>query len=129
MTAEEFKAEAVGQRRITGQFAALDPCEIKGAQLHLLKYLFFVISCQGWRSPFLQGTGDTMYSVLEEEKFEYDCTWPTRYEPGTRYLAEKVAPWRKAKVQIFINSQTGLLDMSMLSKVSTLIRWTTVLSK
>merc|ERR1711970_1005414 len=61
MTPEEFKAEAVGQRRITGQFAALDPCEIKG-----------------WRSPFLQGTGDTMYSVLEEENFDYDCTWPTR---------------------------------------------------
>ena len=30
MTEEQFKAEAVGQRRITGQFAALDPCEIKG---------------------------------------------------------------------------------------------------
>merc|ERR1711971_1013911 len=61
MSAEEFKAEAVGQRRITGQFAALDPCEIKG-----------------WRSPFLQGTGDTMYGVLQEENFHYDCTWPTR---------------------------------------------------
>jgi len=61
MTPEEFKAEAVGQRRITGQFAALDPCEIKG-----------------WRSPFLQGTGDTMYGVLKEENFHYDCTWPTR---------------------------------------------------
>ena len=35
MTPEEFKAEAVGQRRITGQFAALDPCEIKGALLHV----------------------------------------------------------------------------------------------
>ena len=21
-----------------------------------------------------------MYSVLEEENFKYDCTWPTRYE-------------------------------------------------
>ena len=41
MTAEEFKAEAVGQRRITGQFAALDPCEIKGAfKLHLWIDLF-----------------------------------------------------------------------------------------
>ena len=30
MTEKEFKDEAVGQRRITGQFAALDPCEIKG---------------------------------------------------------------------------------------------------
>jgi len=61
MTEEEFKAEAVGQRRITGQFAALDPCEIKG-----------------WRSPFLQGSADTMYGVLEQENFDYDCTWPTR---------------------------------------------------
>merc|ERR1712212_1225803 len=60
MTPEEFKAEAVGQRRITGQFAALDPCEIKG-----------------WRSPFLQGTGDTMYGVLKDENFHYDCTWTT----------------------------------------------------
>ena len=31
MSEEEFAAEAIGQRRITGQFAALDPCEIKGA--------------------------------------------------------------------------------------------------
>merc|ERR1719490_702039 len=61
MTEEQFKAEAVGQRRITGQFAALDPCEIKG-----------------WRSPFLQGSGDTMYDVLAQENFDYDCTWPTR---------------------------------------------------
>ena len=31
MSEEEIAAEAIGQRRITGQFAALDPCEIKGA--------------------------------------------------------------------------------------------------
>ena len=31
MSEEDFAAEAIGQRRITGQFAALDPCEIKGA--------------------------------------------------------------------------------------------------
>ena len=76
MTPEEFKAEAVGQRRITGQFAALDPCEIKGALLHVL--CFVHLTSQGWRSPFLQGTGDTMYGVLKEENFHYDCTWPTR---------------------------------------------------
>merc|ERR1712193_126031 len=61
MSEEEFAAEAIGQRRITGQFAALDPCEIKG-----------------WRSPFLQGSGDNMYTVLENNNFNYDCTWPTR---------------------------------------------------
>jgi len=61
MSEEEFAAEAIGQRRITGQFAALDPCEIKG-----------------WRSPFLQGSGDNMYTVLEHNNFNYDCTWPTR---------------------------------------------------
>ena len=30
------------------------------------------------RSPFLQGGGDTMYSMLEHNNFRYDCTWPTR---------------------------------------------------
>ena len=76
MTPEEFKAEAVGQRRITGQFAALDPCEIKGASLHVLCLVH--LTSEGWRSPFLQGTGDTMYGVLKEENFHYDSTWPTR---------------------------------------------------
>jgi len=53
--------EIVGMRRIASQFSAIDPCEIKGM-----------------RSPFLQGGGDAMYSMLENNKFEYDCTWPTR---------------------------------------------------
>merc|ERR1712226_65250 len=61
MDMEAWKKEIVGQRRITGQFAALDPCELKG-----------------WRSPFLQGGGDTMYGLLAQENFKYDCTWPTR---------------------------------------------------
>ena len=30
MDEEAWKKEVVGQRRITGQFAALEPCEIKG---------------------------------------------------------------------------------------------------
>ena len=97
MTAEEFKAEAVGQRRITGQFAALDPCEIKGAfKLHLWIDLFI---SQGWRSPFLQGTGDTMYTVLEEENFDYDCSWPTRFEH-----------WVIIRIFNFLNRRFGYMD-------------------
>ena len=40
MSEEEFAAEAIGQRRITGQFAALDPCEIKGALSNCSQYQF-----------------------------------------------------------------------------------------
>jgi len=61
MTEEEWKQEIVGQRRITSQFSAINPCEIKGM-----------------RSPFLQGGGDNMYTMLENNNFKYDCTWPTR---------------------------------------------------
>jgi len=61
MSKEEWVDEMVGMRRMAGQFAAIDPCEIKGT-----------------RAPFLQGGGDVMYSMLEENSFRYDCTWPTR---------------------------------------------------
>jgi hypothetical protein len=30
MTADQYKKEIVGQRRLIGQFAAIEPCEVKG---------------------------------------------------------------------------------------------------
>ena len=50
MTEEQFKAEAVGQRRITGQFAALDPCEIKGT-LILVSY---ILKAKKFAEPLFQ---------------------------------------------------------------------------
>jgi len=61
MTEQDWINEIVGMRRIAGQFAAIDPCEL-----------------DGMRSPFLQGGGDSMYTMLQNHKFKYDCTWPTR---------------------------------------------------
>jgi len=61
MTEAQWVEEMVGMRKITGQFAAIDPCELKGT-----------------RAPFLQGGGDTMFTMLENNNFKYDCTWPTR---------------------------------------------------
>merc|ERR1719334_1479133 len=61
MSEEEWKKEIVGQRKITGQFSAIDPCEIKGM-----------------RAPFLQGGGDNQFFMLENNNFQYDCSWPTR---------------------------------------------------
>merc|ERR1719430_89751 len=58
---EGWKAEMVGVRKMIGQFAALDPCEVRGT-----------------RAPFLQGGGDNMFQMLAENNFLYDCSWPTR---------------------------------------------------
>lgn len=56
-----WKDEMVGVRKMIGQFAAINPCEVTGT-----------------RAPYLQGGGDVMYAMLEENKFTYDCTMPTR---------------------------------------------------
>ena len=61
MTKDEWQAEMVGIRKIIGQFANLNPCEVKGM-----------------RAPFLQGGGDNMFEMLRENNFLYDCSWPTR---------------------------------------------------
>merc|ERR1719219_1150032 len=61
MSPEEWKTEMVGVRKMIGQFANLDPCEVKGN-----------------RAPFLQGGGDNMFSMLQNNSFLYDCSWPTR---------------------------------------------------
>jgi len=61
MDVEGWKAEMVGVRKMIGQFAALDPCEVRGT-----------------RAPFLQGGGDNMFQMLAENHFLYDCSWPTR---------------------------------------------------
>jgi len=61
MSYEGWVDEMVGVRKMIGQFAAIDTCQVKGA-----------------RAPYLQGGGDTMYQMLQEKGFTYDCTWPTR---------------------------------------------------
>ena len=61
MSPEEWKEEMVGIRKMIGQFANVDPCEVKGT-----------------RAPFLQGGGDNMFQMLAENNFKYDCSWPTR---------------------------------------------------
>jgi len=61
MTEAEWAKEMVGQRRITSQFANVPACDISGM-----------------RSPFLQLGGDTQFSMLSNNNFEYDCSWPTR---------------------------------------------------
>jgi len=61
MDETEWAAEMVGMRKSIAQFANIPACEVSGM-----------------RSPFLQGGGDTMYSMLEHNNFRYDCTWPTR---------------------------------------------------
>jgi len=61
MTEAEWAKEMVGQRRITSQFANVPACDISGM-----------------RSPFLQLGGDTQFSMLNNNNFEYDCSWPTR---------------------------------------------------
>jgi len=61
MSAEEWRDEMVGVRKMIGQFANIPPCEVKGM-----------------RAPFLQGGGDNMFQMLAENNFLYDCSWPTR---------------------------------------------------
>jgi len=61
MSPEEWAMEMVGVRKMIGQFANLDPCEVKGN-----------------RAPFLQGGGDNMFNMLQNNSFLYDCSWPTR---------------------------------------------------
>ena len=36
----------------------------------------------GWRSPFLQPTGDRLYSLLQEENFQYDATMTVSTQNG-----------------------------------------------
>jgi len=61
LSVDEWKTEMVGMRKMIAQFAALDPCEVKGT-----------------RAPFLQAGGDNMFQMLAENHFLYDCSWPTR---------------------------------------------------
>eukprot|EP00092_Neocalanus_flemingeri_P029883 GFUD01032448.1.p1 GENE.GFUD01032448.1~~GFUD01032448.1.p1 ORF type:complete len:465 (+),score=61.54 GFUD01032448.1:24-1397(+) len=61
LTPEQWKDEMVGMRKMIGQFASIDPCEIRGM-----------------RAPFLQGGGDNMFRMLKDNNFTYDCSWPTR---------------------------------------------------
>jgi len=61
MSEEEWAKEIVGQRRITSQLANVPACDISGM-----------------RSPFLQLGGDTQFSMLFNNNFDYDCSWPTR---------------------------------------------------
>jgi len=61
MSVDEWKTEMTGVRRMIGQFANVPPCEVKGQ-----------------RAPFLQGGGDTMFQMMEENNFLYDSSWPTR---------------------------------------------------
>ena len=61
MSPDEWATEMVGVRKMIGQFANLDPCEVKGN-----------------RAPFLQGGGDNMFAELYNNNFLYDCSWPTR---------------------------------------------------
>merc|ERR1712012_557572 len=61
MSPDEWAKEMVGIRKMIGQFANIDPCEVKGT-----------------RAPFLQGGGDDMFQMLSENNFKYDCSWPTR---------------------------------------------------
>ena len=61
MSVEEWKQEMTGVRRMIGQFGNVPPCEVKGN-----------------RAPFLQGGGDTMFQMMEENNFLYDSSWPTR---------------------------------------------------
>jgi len=58
---EGWKDEMVGIRKMIGQFASIDPCQVTGS-----------------RAPFLQGGGDNMFQMLAENNFMYDCSWPTR---------------------------------------------------
>jgi len=61
LSVEGWKDEMVGVRKMIGQFASIDPCEVKGM-----------------RAPFLQGGGDNQFQMLAENNFTYDCSWPTR---------------------------------------------------
>merc|ERR1712142_1437473 len=61
MEVDGWKDEMVGLRKMIGQFASIDPCEVKGH-----------------RAPFLQGGGDNMFTMLSENNFLYDSSWPTR---------------------------------------------------
>jgi len=58
---EGWKDEMVGMRKMIGQFASIDPCQVTGH-----------------RAPFLQGGGDEMFEMIAENNFLYDCSWPTR---------------------------------------------------
>jgi hypothetical protein len=61
MTEEEWAKEIVGQRMITSQFAKIPACDISGM-----------------RSPFLKLGGDTQFSMLSNNHFDYDCSMATR---------------------------------------------------
>lgn len=60
LSEEEWSREIVGERRIAGQLANINPCEISGM-----------------RVPFLQVGGDTMADMLTNNNFKYDCSMPT----------------------------------------------------
>jgi len=61
LSVDGWKDEMVGMRKMIGQFASIDPCQVTGS-----------------RAPFLQGGGDNMFQMLAENSFHYDCSWPTR---------------------------------------------------
>lgn len=41
-----------------------------------IKFLYKIL---GHRAPFLQMGGDSLFQMLAENNFEYDCSWPTRH--------------------------------------------------
>jgi hypothetical protein len=65
MDEDEWSREIVGERRIAGQLANINPCEIAGM-----------------RAPFLQIGGDTMADMLDHNNFKYDCSMPSLVRLG-----------------------------------------------
>ena len=61
MNKTEWAMEYVGVRQMLSQFANIPESEIKGL-----------------RVPFLQGGGDDMFKMMEENDFLYDCSAPSR---------------------------------------------------
>ncbi|KAK3106486.1 hypothetical protein FSP39_020853 [Pinctada imbricata] len=64
-TWDEMFYEIAEQRRILSQNASIPIRKITG-----------------WRSPFLQPSGDIQYTILKEQKFEYDSTLTVATENG-----------------------------------------------
>lgn len=64
---EVWQKEIVDMRTMVEMFANIPTGQVKGM-----------------RSPFLILGGDEQFSVLHENEFEYDCSWPTRQfrDPG-----------------------------------------------
>lgn len=60
LNATMWRQEIVDQREQLSQFARVPAAEVKGI-----------------RAPFLQPGGDTMYEVLSQARFQYDCSRPT----------------------------------------------------